>query len=171
MNIDSLKAQRPSKGKMIYKDSMYKSMFFGKDTAIYIYDNNSGISYNFSEKNDSIDCEGYKTNSDTVSRFEIMETNEKILGQKVKILEFDSKYATNRFFYSLTHKVAPFNYDKHLAYNWKFYKEKTNGGVLLKVEHIFKKFTMIGIATKIEAKTVSESEFVIDKTKLKNTCP
>jgi hypothetical protein len=173
INIDSLKTNRPSSGQMVYKDSLYKSVFIGfigKNTESYIYDNHTGIAFHLSISSDSIDCEDYTAQNDTVFSYQIIETGEKILGEEVNILEFVSKYATQRFYYSLKHKVAPFNYDKHLAYNWNFYKEKTNGGVLLKVEHIFKKFTMIGIATKIEAKEISIKEFRFDLNKLKAAC-
>ena len=170
LNIDTLRTQHPSSGMMIYKDSMYKSVFVANHkTETYIYNNAEGIAYDLSAE-DSIDCEDYKIQKDSVLRYDIHETDEKILGHEVKILEFDTKYATQRFYFSTKFKVAPYNYDKHLAYNWKFYKEKANGGVLLKVEHIFKKFTMISIATKIEQKEIDPKVFEIDKSKLTTTC-
>ncbi len=170
LNVDTLKAQRPYKGMMIYKDSMYKSVFVANHkTETYIYNNAEGIAYDLSAE-DSIDCEDYKIQKDSILRYEILETDEKILGHEVKILEFDSKYATQRFYFSTKFKAAPHNYDKHLAYNWKFYKEKAKGGVILKVEHIFKNFTMFGIATNVEVKEIDNHEFEFQKRKLKATC-
>ena len=170
LDIDTLKAQRPHSGQMIFKDSMYKSVFVSDDkTETYLYDNATGIAFEWSAK-DSIQCEDYKIPTDSVLRFEIIETDEKILGQEVKILEFDSKYATQRFYFSTKYKVAPHNYDKHEAYNWKFYMEKAKGGVPLKVEHIFKNFTMIGMVTRFEEREILKQEFQFQKRKLKPAC-
>ena len=155
---------------MIFKDSKYKSIFESKNKMeIYIYDNESGIAYDLTDK-DSIGCEDYKMNNDSIYSYEIIETDEKVLGHEVKILEFKSKYATNKFFFSKNYKVAPHNYDKHLAYNWKFYMEKADGGVILKVEHVFKKFTMKGVATQFEVQEINPKLFEIDKNKLKMAC-
>lgn len=170
VNGDTLDAARATTGKMIYKGSKYKSVFIGKNTESYIYDNDTGLANFISSETDSIDCEDYTVQNDSILFFQIINTDEKILGEKVKILKFSSVYATHRFYFSLKHKVAPSNYDKHEAYNWKFYKEKADGGVLLKVEHIFKKMKMTGIATKLEARPVSAKEFEIDTSKLKAVC-
>jgi hypothetical protein len=108
--------------------------------------------------------------TDAILNWKIIDTDEKILGEAVKILEFSTSNIVNRYHYSLKHKVAPFNYDKQLAYSWKFHKELTGGGVLLKVEHIFKKFSITGVATKIETRNVADEEFEIDENRLKRHC-
>lgn len=170
LNLDTLKAQRPTSGLMVYRDSMYKSVFIGKNTESYVYDNHTGVAFHLTVNSDSIDCEDYTTAGDTVLNWEVKNTDETILGEPVGILEFSTPNATHRFYYSLQHKTAPYNSDKHAAHNWKFYKEKAGGGVLLKTEHIFKDFTMTGIARRIDVREVAAEEFEIDKSKLVDEC-
>ena len=86
---------------LVCKDSLYRIVFIGKTSESYIYNNKTGSAYHFSVSNDSIDCEDYKVQNDTFLRWKIIDTVEQILGKEVKILEFVSKYSTNRFYFSL----------------------------------------------------------------------
>ena len=79
----------------------------------------------------------------------MVDTDEKILGYACKILEIQKKNSWLQYWVSNDLRIAPPTYRTHRSYNWDFYGEKANGGLILKSEHRFSYFTMKGIATTI----------------------
>jgi hypothetical protein len=150
VNADSLRKINPFKSFFRYDVYDYQSQFIGKDTYTYFYSGklNKCISETNSTKN--YECEDYGSYTDSIISFKVYDTDEKILGHRCKIIEYQTKYFWNRYYVSLDFKISPHTYQKHLAYNWSFYGDKANGGLILKLEHRFKKYTMSGIAVGIQ---------------------
>jgi hypothetical protein len=73
-----------------------------------------------------------------------------VLGHRCKIIEFQTSSSWNQYYVATDINITPATYKDHQAYNWSFYGEKTNGALILKVEHRFKRYTMKGIATSVQ---------------------
>ncbi|MES2863986.1 MAG: hypothetical protein V4666_07700 [Bacteroidota bacterium] len=150
VNTDSLRRTKPFKSFFRYDTNDYQSQFIGKDTYTYFYSGklNKCISETNSKKD--YECEDYSSLTDSIISFKVYDTDEKILGHRCKIVEYQTKYFWNRYYVSRDLKISPHTYQKHLAYNWSFYGDKANGGLILKLEHRFKNYTMKGIAVGIK---------------------
>jgi len=166
LNVDSLTKYKPYKSEFRFDTINYQSRFFGIDTMTYYYSGQlkKCISQTNSDKN--VACEDYSIATDSIIFFKITETSneimghpfriierqgkyfyiyektERIMGHHCRIIEWQGKYFYNIYYVSTDLKIAPYTYKDHLAYNWKFYGEKTGGGLILKSEHRFKNFTM-----------------------------
>jgi len=53
------------------------------------------------------------------------------------ILEIQGKYFFTRYYVSRDVKTSPFTWQKHKAYNWSFYGDVAEGGLILKLKHRF----------------------------------
>ena len=170
LNADSLKQNRPEKAVFRFDTINYQSQFIGKDTFTYYY--SSLLNKSVSKTNDKFDegCEDYSLPTDSILSFKVYDTDEKVLGYACRILEFQSKIFYTKYYISKDLKIAPATYEKHKAYNWSFYGEKADGGLILKLEHRFKKFTMSGIATYVIAKDENFKALEIDDSTLKQIC-
>ncbi len=146
INADSLAKTRSRSSIFRFDGFNYQSCFIGKDTATYFYDGSSGRCLSRSGKLGKFECEDYSIATDSVLSWRIVETEEKVLGQSVCILEIQGRYFFTRYFVSREMKMSPFVWQKHLAYNWSFYGDKAEGGLILKLEHHFKNYTMFGVA-------------------------
>ena len=162
LNADSIAKMRPAKGILRYDTLNYHSVFTGADSQFYFY---SGI-YNkvLFKTGDSgnYECEDYGVFTDSVLSFKLYDTNEMILGYSCKILEIQKKNSWLRYYVSNDLRLAPSTYNKHISYNWDFYGEKANGGLILKSEHRLKYFTLKGIATSLSRRDDSFKAFEID---------
>jgi hypothetical protein len=170
LNTDSLTQQRPAAAIFRYDTLHYQSKFIGKDTFIYFY---SGIlNKAVSKKNSSMEkgCEDYSQPTDSILSFSIYDTDVKVLGYPCRILEFRSKIFHTRYYVSTDLKIAPGTYQKHKAYNWSFYGRQTNGGLILKLEHRFKNYTMTGIATTLTTKDNPFSALEIEEKEMLQLC-
>jgi len=67
-------------------------------------------------------------------------------------------------------KVAPATYQKHKAYNWDVYGEKGGGGLILKMEHRFKYFSMKGTVTMIKDEPGDFKALQLDERKFLEIC-
>jgi len=150
LDVDSLKAVRPFTGFFRYDTTGYQSRFIGKDTNTYFYsgDFNKCLAETGSQKNYT--CENYNMATDSVMTFRIYDAEKKILGHECFVIEMQKKRSTVKYYYSKKLRMAPMTYDHHHAYNWDFYGAKSDGGLVLKLEHRFGDFVMVGIATEIK---------------------
>lgn len=149
LNVDSLARIRPSIGIIRYDTLNYQSKFIGADTNTNYY---SGLlNKNLSKTNHTgnFECEDYGAFTDSIVSFQIIDTDEKILGYSCKILEVQKKNSWLQYYFATDLKIAPLTYNRHASYNWDFYGEKANGGLILKSEHRLRYFTLKGIATSI----------------------
>lgn len=149
LNTDSLALTRPVKSNFRYDESNYQSRFTGKDTQVYYY---SGIVNKCVGKiNNDPDytCEDYSLATDSILSWKVYDTDEKILGYDCRILEIQKTTSWVKYYVAKKLIIAPVTYQKHKSYNWNFYGEKSNGGLILKLEHRFKRFTMKGVATNV----------------------
>ncbi len=169
-NIDSLKLIKPWKSEFRYDLKNYQSKFIGKDTIAYYYSGN--LNKCLSMANGVLDslCEDYGIATDSIISFKVYDTNEKILGYECKIIEFQSKLFWNRYYVSKDLILAPATYNRHISYNWSFYGEKTQGGLILKLEHRFKKYTMYGIASGIKPFSHEEGALQINEKLFDDMC-
>ena len=149
LNDDSLSQIKPSKSIFRFDILNYQSQFFEKDTFTYYYSSllNKAATKTNSQMADS--CEDYSLPTDSIHSFKIYNTDEKVLGYACRILEFESDIFHTRYWVSSDLRITPATYKNHKAYNWSFYGEHTNGGLILKLEHQFKSYTMKGIATAV----------------------
>ncbi len=95
-------------------------------------------------------CEDYSVLTDSVLSVKLYGTDEKILGYSCKILEMQKTTSRVKYYVSTDMKIAPATYLRHKSYNWDVYGEKAEGGLILKLEHKFKSFTMSGVATDVK---------------------
>ncbi len=171
LDADSLALWKPHSGMMLFEKDNYKSVFWGKDTLTYLYlaELNKGYSYKGSGRDEQ--CEDYSQPTDSILSFHIYPTDDKILGYPCKVLEYQSKYFWNRYFVSTAHRLSPGSYQNHRAYNWSFYGEKTGGGIILKMEHRFGRYTMKGIALEVDtSRAMPGNRIDYDKKRVAQIC-
>jgi len=170
LNADSLAATRPGKSDFRYDLSDYQSRFVGKDTETYYY--SGDLNKSIGEINDqhNYTCEDYSVVTDSVISWKIYDSDEKVLGQQCRILEMQKGNSWVKYYVSTEMKIAPATYQKHRSYNWDFYGEKASGGLILRSEHRFKKFTMKGEATAVSEEGSDFKALTIDNKKINEIC-
>ena len=171
LDVDSLNENKPHTGVFRYDLDNYKSTFFSQiDTLSYYYlsETNSALA----QDNAQIvrECENYGIPTDSIIYFNVYETNEEVMRHSCKVIEYKSKQLWNQYFVSKEIKVSPNTYKDHFAYNMEFYGRESDGGLILKLEHRFKKYTMKGIATRIRIFYKSESALELSAEKIKKLC-
>lgn len=170
LNTDSLSKERPVKGIFRYDLANYQSRFLGKDTFTYYYSGNLNKALSQAGNSENYTCEDYGMVTDSVISWKLYPTGEKVLEQVCDILELQKKNSLVVYYVSRTEKIAPVTYQKHKAYNWDVYGEKSNGGLILKMEHRFKVFTIKGIATKLVNQENNFKAFEIDDNTFNQFC-
>ena len=150
LNPDSLAKTKFSKSLFRFDSRDYQSQFIGKDTFSYSYSGETNHCLSETNHQKNYECEDYGPATDSILYYQIYGTDEKVLGHPCFTIEWQGKYFWNKYWVASDLRIAPGTYEKHLAYNWQFYGKKTGGGVILKLEHRFKNYTMHGIATSIE---------------------
>ena len=100
----------------------------------------------------------------------LYDTDEKVLGYSCKILELQKRNSRVKYYVSNDLKIAPATYQRHRSYNWDVYGEKANGGLILKLEHQFKTFTMSGIATSVKIMNENYSALGMSDKELEEFC-
>ena len=170
LKVDSLTAARPKKGFFRYDENDYQSRFIGAGTNTYYYSGalNKCVSESGVQKNYM--CEDYGATTDSVLTFKLYDTGEKVLGYSCKILEIQKTSSWVKYYVSKEIKMSPVTYRKQRAYNWDFYGEKAEGGVVLKLEHRFKTFTMSGIATGLKEYDTDFKALQMDENKFAEIC-
>jgi hypothetical protein len=168
LNVDSLSKIKPVKSIFRYDAQNYQSSFIGKDTHTYYYISKLNKCLSQTNNLNNYECEDYSIASDSIISFKVYDTEEKILGHTCMIVEYQTKTMWNRYYVSKQFKITPDTYKNHKAYNWNFYGEKSQGGLILKLEHRFKNYTMKGIATSIKQdgidfKAIELNEDIISK--------
>lgn len=170
MNADSLASARPAKGIFRYDLDNYQSQFLGKDTITYYYSGPLNKALSITGRGPGYECEDYAVASDSVISWKLYDTNEKILGQNCSVLEMQKKSSWVKYFISKERTVAPGTYQKHRAYNWDVYGEKAMGGLILKMEHRFKYFSMKGTAVMIKDEAKDFKALELDERRFLETC-
>ena len=170
LNVDSLTKTRPSKGLFRYDTLNYQSKFIGIDTNTNYYSRLLNKCLSKTNHSGIYECEDYGTFTDSVISYKIIDTDEKILGYSCKILEVQKKNSWLQYYFSTDLKIAPATYRQHASYNWDFYGEKANGGLILRSEHRLKYFTLKGIATAINIKAANFKALEIDEKLFAEIC-
>jgi len=170
LNVDSLTKTRPSKGVLRYDTLNYQSRFTGVDTNTNYYSGLLNKCLSQTNHSGNYECEDYGLFTDSVISYKIIDTDEKILGYSCKILEVQKKNSWLQYYFSNELKIAPATYRQHASYNWDFYGEKANGGLILKSEHRLKYFTLKGIATAIDIKAGNFKALEIDQNLFAEIC-
>jgi hypothetical protein len=166
LNADSISMLRPKRAIFRYDTSNYQSTFIGKDTTTYYY---SGT-LNKALSGSPLECENYGTATDSVLSVRVYDTDEKILGNGCRILEMTKSRSFVRYYVSTETRIAPTTYKLHRSYNWDVYGEKSDGGIILKVEHRFGVFTMHGLATSITPANPGFKALDIDESLIRQIC-
>ncbi|MBK8494217.1 MAG: hypothetical protein IPL50_03725 [Chitinophagaceae bacterium] len=170
LNTDSLAKERPVKGIFKYDLVNYQSQFQGKDTFTYYYSGNLNKTLSQAGSSLNYECEDYGMGTDSVVSWKIYPTGEKVLGQVCDILELQKKTSFVKYYVSKEERIAPVTYQRHKAYNWDVYGEKAKGGLILKMEHRFKIFTMKGIATNLVKMEKNFKAFEMDEKTFAKFC-
>lgn len=155
LNEDSLAESRPAAAIFRYDFANYQSMFTGKDTIIYYYAGKINKAVSATGNPVSYSCEDYGQFTDSVITVKLYDTTEKVLGYACRVLEIQKKNSWVQYFVAEDLQIAPDTYQQHVAYNWNTYGKESGGGLILKLEHRFRHFTMKGIASSVQ-KTVDE---------------
>ena len=170
LNADSLAKTRPFKSSFRYDTVNYQSKFIGADTTTYYYSGQFNRSLSPTDQQGNYECEDYGAFTDSVISYKLVDTEEKILGYSCKILEIQKKNSWLQYYVSNDLRVAPGTYRRHASYNWDYYGEKANGGLILRSEHRFKYFTMKGIATTVAKSNSSFKALEIDEKLFSRYC-
>jgi hypothetical protein len=149
LNTDSLTKVRPAKGNFRYDKKNYQSKFINTDTITYYYSGHLNKCITEAGSTKKYECEDYSLMTDSVLAVKEFATEEKVLGRTCRILELQKKNSVVKYYISTDLRIAPATYKLHKSYNWDVFGEKSNGGLILKLEHRFKSFTMSGIAIEI----------------------
>jgi hypothetical protein len=115
-------------------------------------------------------CEDYGATTDSVLSYDIRDTDEKILGYNCRILELKKRNSSVVYYVTNAIRIAPATYQHHRSYNWDVYGEKTGGGLILKLEHRFRTFTMTGLATSLKNEEDGFSALELDESKIAGIC-
>lgn len=169
LNADSLALLRTSAGRFDYDSTGYKSYFTGRDTLTYYYSgkrNRCITQYENGERQ----CEDYSQLTDSVLSVRMYDTDEKVLGYTCRVLEIQKGSSLVRYYVSTGLKIAPATYTRHRSYNWDTYGKEADGGLILKMEHIFPRFTMHGIATAVRIMPGSFRAFEIPDSEWAELC-
>lgn len=170
LDSDSLTNVRPAKGVFKYDLGSYQSSFWGKDTITYSY---SGLFNKCLSQTGSItdyECEDYSIATDSVLNWKLYPTSEIIMGHSCKIFEMQKRSSWVKYYISEEAKIAPATYNKHRAYNMDIYGKNADGGLILKLEHRFKYFSMKGLAVDLSKKDNQYKAFEITDTIFINHC-
>jgi len=170
LDADSLTRTRPSKGHFRYDEYDYQGRFTGPDTLTYYYSGKLNKCIAETGKQQNYSCEDYGVATDSVLSYKLSNTTEKILGYSCKILHMQKKNSWVRYYVSNQLKIAPATYQQHKSYNWDFYGEKAEGGLILRSEHHFKNFIMKGEETSVSRQPGNFSALEIDKTRIAQVC-
>ncbi|MFD2823166.1 hypothetical protein ACFS5M_05760 [Lacinutrix iliipiscaria] len=170
LNADSLNLNRIRKSIFQFNLNNYQSTFIDNDTTTYFYISKINKCLIKINSNLQQECEDYSLSTDSILHFKVYDTDEKILGHNCQVLEFQGKYFWNKYYVSKDVKIAPSTYRKHEAYNWKFYGEKVDGGMILKLEHRFKNFTMYGEALLLSNLNTNERALQITPEEIASVC-
>ncbi len=170
-NLGYIRSKRPKSGVFKYDLQHYQSNFYGATQRSYYY---SGITNHAISSVDGafdIKCTDYGINPDSLLHFEVHPTDVKIQGQACMIVEYQTVNVYTRYHVSKEVFLAPDVYQKHLAYNWSLYGQQGKGGIILKAEHFFDQFTMIGEVSKIVRYENGESAWDITEEAFQKACP
>lgn len=172
INLDSTNQSRPVKGVFKYDSKNYLSQFINTsdDTTSYYYLSDQNVAVSKSPGLSPWKCTSYGIATDSVLSYRYYDTHLVIEGQKCKILEFTSRYGTNKYFVSQEMFLHPSLYKNHVAYNWKFYGDITNGGIILRLEHQFPGYTMTGTTNKLIQYSSNDIAFNIPENRLLEYC-
>lgn len=170
MNIDSLYNERPRKAVFRYDSLNYLSRFYGKDTITYYYSGKINKALEEVNGSGNYTCEDYGQLTDSVISIKQYPANETVLGQQCDILEMQKKNSWVKYYVSREIKIAPPTYIHHKAYNMDLYGNKADGGLILKLEHRFKNFTMKGLASEISKKDRHYKAIEISAAVFDNLC-
>jgi len=170
LNTDSLSKLRPVKGIFRYDQENYQSQFLGKDTLTYYYSGRLNKALSKADNGPGYVCEDYTVVSDSVIGWKLYDTDEKILDQDCLVLELQKKNSWVKYYVSKEKKVSPSTYQKHKAYNWDIYGEKARGGLILKMEHRFKYFSMMGTATMIKEEAGDFKALELEEEQIRTIC-
>ena len=170
LNTDSLSKLRPVKGIFRYDQENYQSQFLGKDTLAYYYSGRLNKALSKAANGSGYVCEDYTVVSDSVIGWKLYDTDEKILDQDCLVLELQKKNSWVKYYVSKEKKVSPSTYQKHKAYNWDIYGEKARGGLILKMEHRFKYFSMMGTATMIKEEAGDFKALELEEEQIRTIC-
>ena len=170
LNADSIARQRPLKSRFSYDTTGYQSVFWGPDTMKYYYSGSRNRCISQTGTAGEYQCEDYSIQTDRVISTRVYDTDEKILGYNCRILEMQKENSLVKYYISTGLKIAPATYVNHRSYNWDTYGKEANGGLILKLEHRFRFFTMHGIATGITSMTGSFKALEIPETAWATHC-
>lgn len=170
LSADSLAKLRPAQSVFRYDTTGYQSIFMGADTVIYYYSGRLNKCVAKPGNTDKYDCEDYAVANDSVLSWKVYDTDEKVLGQKCKVLEMQKSSSWVKYYVSTETKIAPLTYQYHRAYNWDIYGDKASGGLILKLEHRFKQFTLHGVATEINEKRNGFTALEMNEQAIKEIC-
>jgi len=170
LNVDSLTKTRPSKGLFRYDTLDYQSQFISADTNTNYYSGVLNKCLSQTNHLGGFECQDYGAFTDSIISYKITDTDEKILGYRCKILEVQKKNSWLQYYFTDELKIAPVTYNKHASYNWDFYGEKANGGLILRYEHRLKYFTLKGIATSLSRRDDHFKALEIDEKLFSQFC-
>ena len=171
LNADSLAKVRPAKGILRYDTLDYQSQFISPaDTNTNYYSGVLNKCLSQTNYRGNYECQDYGAFTDSIISYKIIDTDEKILGYSCKILEVQKKNSWLQYYFSDDLRIAPATYNRHASYNWDFYGEKANGGLILRSEHRLRYFTLKGIATSISRSDHSFKALEIDEQLFSQHC-
>jgi len=171
LNEDSLTDSRPAAAVFRYDLSDYQSMFTGKDTIIYYYAGKKNKVVSAAGNPVSFSCEDYGQFTDSVLSVKLYDTTEKVLGYDCRVLEIQKKNSWVQYFIAKDLQIAPDTYQRHVAYNWDVYGKEAKGGLILKLEHRFLRFSMKGEVRLLEkSKTATFRALEIDTVFFNKIC-
>jgi len=172
LNQDSLNQGKDNEGIYFWKKGSYKGSLTGGDGNLFIYNSWDNRCYysNNSNLQGYFYCMDYRQSTDTLLSVEIINTNEKILGEVCDLLIIKTPQYTSKYYFSKRYRVDPSYYKEHKAYLWDILMEKTNGGAILKSITEYKDYKFEATATKIELKELDDKEFKVDGLKIISEC-
>ncbi|MBL7732194.1 MAG: hypothetical protein JNM88_13525, partial [Chitinophagaceae bacterium] len=170
LNADSLALLRPARGFFRYDEDNYQSRFTGRDTFTYYYNGKNNRCISAEGEGRELACEDYSLPTDTVLSVKDYATAETVLGYPCRILEMQKSGSWVKYYYATGLHIAPATYEKHRAYNWDAYGTKADGGLILKLEHRFRSFTMKGEATRVKSETAGFRALGINDSLFSSVC-
>jgi hypothetical protein len=140
----------------------YKSILNGAAVKMQLY-KSAENKYYMIAGNNSVQVFDGSMETDKITKIEQLNGTFDILGRKCKGIIMIGSTAKTTYYFDENLKIDPSVYAKHNFGNWNDYMKASNGALPLKfiVENI--QFTWEATATKIETRSIPDSEFELPK--------
>jgi len=140
------------------KGGNYKSIFNGTFVKMQLYKNIENRSYTLTGKSDTLYWENYGVNKDAAIKYEVRNSNEKIMGLPCDLLIVQTPKSKTYYYYNKKYGINPELFKRQAYGNWYYIISKTKA-LPLKTVYENDLFVLTSTAVKISPVKLQISSF------------